>query len=129
MELSEIIKSYRSEHGLSLREFSKMSGVSNSYLSMLENGRQPRDGKPIVPTLTKLDQIASAMGIRLDDLIKMMDDSPVVVDGNIPESRDLNLSPVERELILKFRQLSAAEQNVVLRSVGIQKPIKERREK
>ncbi len=126
MELSEIIKSYRSEHGLSLREFSKMSGVSNSYLSMLENGRQPRDGKPIVPTLTKLDQIASAMGIRLDDLIKMMDDSPVVVDGNIPESRDLNLSPVERELILKFRQLSAAEQNVVLRSVGIQKPIKER---
>ena len=126
MELSEIIKSYRSEHGLSLREFSKMSGVSNSYLSMLENGRQPRDGKPIVPTLTKLDQIASAMGIRLDDLIKMMDDSPVVVDGNIPESRDLNLSPVERELILKFRQLSAAEQNVVLRSVGIQKPTKER---
>lgn len=129
MELSEIIKSYRSEHGLSLREFSKMSGVSNSYLSMLENGRQPRDGKPIVPTLTKLDQIASAMGIRLDDLIKMMDDSPVVVDGNIPESRNLNLSPVERELILKFRQLSAAEQNVVLRSVGIQKPIKERKVK
>lgn len=39
MELGEIIKQYRVEHGLSQRQFSKMCGVSNTYISFLENGR------------------------------------------------------------------------------------------
>lgn len=39
MKIGEIIKKYRDEHGYSLREFSRISGVSNSYLSMLESGR------------------------------------------------------------------------------------------
>lgn len=69
MKIGEIIKKYRKEHGLSLRDFSRISGVSNSYLSMLESGRSPRSDRPIVPTLTKLNQIAAAMGISVNELI------------------------------------------------------------
>ena len=77
MRLGEIIKRYREENGLSLRDFAKKSGVSNSYLSMLETGRQPQSGRPIVPTLTTLNKIASAVGMRIDDLIAAVDDMPV----------------------------------------------------
>lgn len=82
MKIGEIIKKYRDEHGYSLREFSRISGVSNSYLSMLESGRHPRTGRPIVPTLTKINQIADAMGIGVDDLINVMDDTPVRFDSD-----------------------------------------------
>lgn len=80
MRLGEIIKRYREENGLSLRDFAKKSGVSNSYLSMLETGRQPQSGRPIVPTLTTLNKIASAVGMRIDDLIAAVDDMPVSVN-------------------------------------------------
>lgn len=118
MKIGEIIKKYREEHGYSLREFSRISGVSNSYLSMLESGRHPRTGRPIVPTLTKINQIADAMGIGVDDLINVMDDTPVRFDSD-EEPCSFRLSPLEKDIILRFRLLSDGERNMFLRSLGI----------
>lgn len=42
MTLGDIVKNYRAEHGLSLREFSRISGVSNGYISMLEKNEHPK---------------------------------------------------------------------------------------
>ena len=42
MTLGDIVKNYRTEHGLSLREFSRISGVSNGYISMLEKNEHPK---------------------------------------------------------------------------------------
>lgn len=114
MQLGDIIKKYREDHGLSLRAFSDLSGVSNSYLSMLESGKHPRSGRPIVPTLTKLNQLADAMGLRVDDLIQEMDDMPVKIDGNF------SLSPLERQIIIRFRLLPDGERNMILRSLGLE---------
>lgn len=36
MTLGELVKKYRTEHELSLRDFSRLSGISNGYISMLE---------------------------------------------------------------------------------------------
>lgn len=119
MKLGEIIRNYRNEHSLSLREFSQISGISNSYISMLESGRHPRSGRPIVPTITKLNQLSSAMGLKIDDLLSIMDDMPVDIDGNAGIVPDLNLSECERNLIIRFRQLSSSERSMILRSVGI----------
>ena len=96
----------------------RISGVSNSYLSMLESGRHPRTGRPIVPTLTKINQIADAMGIGVDDLINVMDDTPVRFDSD-EESCSFRLSPLEKDIILRFRLLSDGERNMFLRSLGI----------
>lgn len=114
MKLGDIIKKYREDHGLSLRAFSDLSGVSNSYLSMLESGKHPRSGRPIVPTLTKLNQLADAMGLRVDDLIQEMDDMPVKIDG------DFSLSPLEKQIIKRFRLLPDGERNMILRSLGLE---------
>lgn len=114
MKLGDIIKKYREDHGLSLRAFSDLSGVSNSYLSMLESGKHPRSGRPIVPTLTKLNQLSDAMGLRVDDLIQEMDDMPVKIDG------DFSLSPLEKQIIMRFRLLPDGERNMILRSLGLE---------
>ena len=53
MTLGDIVKNYRTEHGLSLREFSRISGVSNGYISMLEKNEHPKTKKPIVPSIEK----------------------------------------------------------------------------
>lgn len=115
MKIGEIIKQYRNEHGYSLREFAKLSGVSNSYISMLESGKHPRSGRPIVPTLTKLNQIADAMGLRVDDLISAMDDTPVKIDDG-----GFYVSSLEKQIILRFRALPDGERNMLLRSLGLE---------
>ena len=119
MKLGDIIKKYREDHGLSLRAFSDLSGVSNSYLSMLESGKHPRSGRPIVPTLTKLNQLSDAMGLRVDDLIQEMDDMPVKIDG------DFSLSPLEKKIIMRFRLLPDGERNMILRSLGLEEENKQ----
>lgn len=82
MTLGELIKQYRKDNGLSLRDLAQRARISNSYLSMLENGRKSSTKQPIVPTLTKLNQLADAMGLRVDDLVAMIDDIPIDLDNS-----------------------------------------------
>ena len=121
MRWGEIIKRYREENGMSLRDFAKKSGVSNSYLSMLETGRQPQSGRPIVPTLTTLNKIASAVGMRIDDLIAAVDDMPVSFKEEVgaPAAVGLELSALEIQIITRVRALPVGERNMILRSLGL----------
>ena len=52
--------------------------LSKGYISMLENNVNPRNNKPISPTLPSIAKIASAMGIELDTLLKMMDNEQTI---------------------------------------------------
>lgn len=111
MRLGQMIKKYRNDNGLSLRDFARVSGVSNSYISMLETGRQPTSGRPVVPTLTKLNQIAAAMNVRVDDLIVAIED---------PVGSAADFSDLERLIIDRFRGLSEKEKEMILRSLNIE---------
>ena len=51
MKLSTIVIDYRKRLQISQREFARRCGLSNSYISFIENEYNPRTGKPIVPTL------------------------------------------------------------------------------
>jgi transcriptional regulator with XRE-family HTH domain len=115
MKLGEIIRRYREDHGYSLRKFAEISGVSNSYLSMLETGRQPSSGRPVVPTLTKLNQIAAAMNMRVDDLIAVMDDTPVSLQDPPAPAAAFSLSDLEKQIVIRFRALPDGEKNMLLR--------------
>lgn len=78
MKLSAIIIEHRKQLQISQREFSRRCGLSNSYISFLENEYNPRTGKPIVPTLEQYQKIASAMGLSVQQLFEKLDeDSPV----------------------------------------------------
>ena len=77
MTLRELIAQYRSEHGLSQRQFAVQCSLSNGYISMLEKGVNPKTGLPLTPTLQALKKLATGMGISLSDLISIADDMPV----------------------------------------------------
>ena len=83
MKLSEIIKNYRKEYNIPLDMLAEESGLSKGYLSMLENDRNPRTGKPITPSLDALRKLAKGMRIDLDTLISIMDD----VDIRLPRKK------------------------------------------
>ncbi|HHY80764.1 MAG TPA: helix-turn-helix domain-containing protein [Thermoanaerobacter sp.] len=69
MKLGELIKKYREENKMSLREFAKKAGLSHSYINNLENGIDPRSGKEVMPTIETLKKIAQAMDMELNDLL------------------------------------------------------------
>lgn len=67
MTISEIIKNYRTSHGLSLRDFAKSVGVSHSYISQLEKGEIR------YPSYERMELIAKAMGATTEWIKKEMD--------------------------------------------------------
>ena len=110
MTLGEVVRKYRTEHNLSLRDFSRISGVSNGYISMLEKNEHPKTKKPIVPSIEKMKSIASAMGMSLDALLEIIDeDQPVSIEKDRSAPAPV-LSDPERELLSKFRRLNAKGQ-------------------
>jgi len=102
MTLGDIVKNYRLENNYSMDDFSKISGLSKGYISMLEKNKNPRNGKPISPSLTTIKQIATALRIDFDDLIKIIDSKQTINlnDDNISsqiKELDNNKSFLESE--------------------------------
>lgn len=89
MKLSEILRKYRREHDLSQREFAKRCGLSNSYISFLENECNPKTGKPMTPTIEQYKKLADAMSVSLHELIKSLDKDSSVVLTDLIESPQL----------------------------------------
>lgn len=104
MKLSDIIKKYRSENGISMATLSKMSGLSKGYISMLENGRNPRNNNPINPTIESLNKLSKAMNIELDELLKDMDADDHIVLSD--ETVQLQLTSEESTLLEMYGQLN-----------------------
>jgi|GEM_PF-3035681 len=63
--LSKYLKQIRSERNLSLRELETLTGVSYSYLSVIERGCDARSKKPLSPTLDVIIKIAKGLCIPL----------------------------------------------------------------
>ena len=51
MTLGEIVKEYRIAHNMSMDVFASRSGLSKGYISMLEKNVNPKNGKPITPSI------------------------------------------------------------------------------
>ena len=77
MTLGDVIKDFRELNGLSMEEFSKMAGLSKSYISMLENNKDPR-GNPINPSVETIDKVANTIGVDLDTLMSKIDQDVIV---------------------------------------------------
>lgn len=73
MKLSEIIKNYRRENGISMDELANRSGLSKPYISMLEKNKNSRNGKPIIPSLRTIQKLAKGMNITLEKLLSKID--------------------------------------------------------
>lgn len=80
MTLSEFIIRYREKHSLSQRQFAKLCNLSNTYISTLERGRKNGANKPIIPTIQAYAQIADGVGMTMQELFELIDDSPVSLE-------------------------------------------------
>ena len=69
MNIGEVISKYCNDHGVSFRQFAEKSGLTSGYISMLVNNRNPKTGKPPIPSVITYKKIADAMGITLNDLL------------------------------------------------------------
>ena len=79
MILGDLIKEYRREHGYSMDQFAKMSGLSKAYISILERNVNPVNNKPVIPSLETIKAVAQAINMDFNYVI-------AVLDGNQPVS-------------------------------------------
>lgn len=78
MTLGQIIKNYRQEHGYSMDVFAEKSGISKSYISMLEANKDSR-GNVIAPSLKTISLAAKAMNMDFQDVFSQLDSDQAVV--------------------------------------------------
>lgn len=75
---------------MSMDKFSKMSGISKAYISMLEKNRTQRGEEP-APSIEMYRNVADAIGVDVDELVRMVD-GKVLLSKNLPS----NCLPVPR---------------------------------
>ena len=92
MKLSDLIIEYRTRMNISQREFSRKCDLSNTYISFIENEKNPKTGRPVVPTLEQYKKIATGMGITVHRLFELLDDdAPVDLGGSPSDFSDTDL--------------------------------------
>lgn len=69
MTIGEIIKKYRETNDITMDDFSRMSGLSKGYISMLEKNENPRTKLPITPTTKTLSSVAKVLGVSPSELM------------------------------------------------------------
>ncbi len=82
MKLGQVIKRYREEYNISMEDFSKTSGISKGYISMLEKDKNPQSGKPITPSIDMYENAAKGMNMSIEALMSLTkgDDVDLVHD-------------------------------------------------
>lgn len=103
MRLGEFIKRYREENNMSMRDFSRRSGISLAYVSLLEKDMHPKTGKPITPSIICVKQVADAIGMDFNRLFSELDCdirleqpkiNPVVPSVSIPVLSKLEIGVI-----------------------------------
>lgn len=114
MTLGDIIKNYREQNNITLGDFANTCALSKGYISMLENNINPRNNRPISPTLPSMAKLATGMGIELDILLKMLDgkQSVQLIDDTTEQST--LRSPHCKEILDVCQQLSVSNRSRVL---------------
>jgi len=72
IDVGKRIREIRQGQGLTQQTLAIRSGLTRSYLSMLESGKK-------VPAISTLDRIAEVCGVSLGDFFDAPDDSPDIV--------------------------------------------------
>lgn len=97
MTIGELIRKYREENGLSQREFSVKSGVSNVTISMYEkNGINPKTGKPFSIEYETYAKIADAIGMNIDEMFELLGGDAMI--DTVPK----NLISISRESLKRI---------------------------
>lgn len=126
MKLSDILKQYREENGISQREFAKRCELSNSLISILEKGYNPQTGKPMDPDSRTYRRLASGMGItedKLRDLLRWNNPPPSFMpdpsDSDYQILEALHQDPKLRMLFDRALTMSERDKDKMIQISGI----------
>lgn len=116
MHLGEIIKEYRDKNKLSMDKFAKMANVSKAYISVLERNQRPKTGKPVIPSIPVIKNVAEAMNMSFDDLFNMLEDNQLISladDTLISKITDIatQLTSPRQERVYNYAEEQLNEQN------------------
>ena len=104
MVLGDLIKKYRTEHELSMDDFSRVTGLSKAYISILERNYNPVNGKPVVPSLETIRTVSSAIGMDFNDVIAILDGKQPVSLSH--DTNNKNINPEEGILVSDEQEIS-----------------------
>lgn len=98
------------ENKITLKQFSERSGLSLAYINQLENNKNPKTGRSIIPSPETFLKVAKAMNMDVDELFRAVDQNQPIHIG----SPQYTLSPSEEALLMRFRELNEEGQNMVI---------------
>ena len=107
MTLRECIIKYRKDNNLSQRGFAKLCGLTNGYISMIENDENPATGKRILPSLPSIMKLASGMNMPLLALLEMVDSDDLKLEHE-------GLTADENLLLSLYRKLDKTRKQIIL---------------
>jgi transcriptional regulator with XRE-family HTH domain len=112
--LGQAIKRMRDERGIGTKEFSERAGIARSHLWYIEDGRT----EPI--RLDKFCQIAEALRVTPDDLLREAGYLPATPKSTLPEPEDYmreryQLTPDGIRQALDFLDFLAARERRLLK--------------
>lgn len=125
MKLGELLKSYRTEHKLSMDAFCELSDLTKGYISMLEKNEHPKSKKPIIPSYETIEKIAKGMRISVESLIDMLDDDQEIqINSTPPQLKSITMSTtlpdtpdlLTQQITDKVVQLTTPNKRIVLRT-------------
>jgi len=130
MTLGECINKYLNDHNMSMRQFAAKAGVSHTYISYLISGRTGRGDAP-APTFEKYRDFARAMGMDVNELIALVDDTIALKEteshGKWMATKDsVKLTDEEFELIAAWRKANIEDKQTAafaLRKYGMPVPM------
>lgn len=96
MKLGNMMKAYRAEHQLSLRDFADICGLSFAQIRLMEKGINTH-GNPLTPSVKSLKAVARGMGISLTSLLENCDDMEIEWEPD-----DVAIAPEKQALIDKI---------------------------
>jgi len=105
LRIGDIVRQFRENNGLSLREFADRAKLSHAYIDKLESGIDPRTQKPVTPTIRTIELLAVAMGLTTE---RLMEKAGIIDDKNGGESSQHDEDP---ELEILFRDLKELDAN------------------
>jgi hypothetical protein len=84
---------------------------------MLEDGKNSKTGEPIIPTISTLKKIATALEMPLNDLLSLAEDMPVSLEDILSPPTPTpspDLSDAEAALLELFRAVPPEHRPMIL---------------
>lgn len=69
--LGQFIKKYRDDNSISMRDLALKCDISHGYINKLEKGIDPRNGKPVIPTVETINKLSSGMNVPVEHLLAL----------------------------------------------------------